>query len=140
MAENKTKATNASVDDYIAAIADEERRGDCLALVKLMSHITNEKPVMWGPSIVGFGHYHYRYDSGREGDACVAGFSSRKPDISVYLTASGPHQDVLLKKLGKHKMAKCCLSIRRLSTIDMKVLEQLITESVVEIKRRYPTP
>jgi len=85
MAENKTKATDASVDSYIAAIEDEVRRKDCQALAKLMAKVTKEKPQMWGPSIVGFGSYHYKYASGREGDTCLVGFSSRKGDISVYI-------------------------------------------------------
>ena len=137
MAENKTKVTNASVDDYLAAIEDSTRRADCTALVKLMVEITKQPPVMWGSSIVGFGSYHYKYESGREGDACVTGFSSRKGDISVYLSASGAQQEQLLAKLGRHKMGKACLSIRRLSEIDLKVLEQLIADSVAEVRRRY---
>ena len=92
---------------------------------------------MWGNSIVGFGSYHYRYDSGREGDACATGFSARKSDISVYLSASGERQEQLLAQLGRHKMGKACLSIRRLSEVDVNVLEQLVVDSVAEIKRRY---
>lgn len=137
MAENKTKVTNASVDDYLAAIEDSTRRADCTALVKLMVKITKQPPAMWGSSIVGFGSFHYKYDSGREGDACVTGFSSRKSDISVYLSASGAQQEQLLAKLGRHKMGKSCLYIRRLSEVDLKVLEQLIADSVVEVRRRY---
>ena len=87
MAEPKTKATRASVDKYLAAIGDEQRRDDCRALVKLMTRATKEPPVMWGPSIVGFGSYHYRYASGHEGDSCLAGFASRKGDISIYVTS-----------------------------------------------------
>src|SRR5262245_23420952 len=105
MAELKTKATRASVAAYIAAIEDEERRADCKALVKLMTSITRKPATMWGPSIVGFGSYHYRYKSGHEGDMCIAGFSSRKPNISIYLLAQGPAQRELLARLGKHKMA-----------------------------------
>lgn len=137
MAENKTKPTDASADDYIDAIEGEERRDDCRALVKLMSKITKHKPVMWGPSIVGFGRYHYKYDSGREGDSCLTGFSSRKGDISVYLVASGPDQENLLKRLGKHKMGKACLYIRKLRDVDLKILEQLVSGSVAEVKHRF---
>jgi hypothetical protein len=137
MAENKTKATKASVDDYIAAIEDETRRKDCEALSKLMAKATKHKPTMWGTAIVGFGTYHYKYDSGREGDSCLTGFSSRKGDISVYLLASFPGRDELLAKLGKHKMAKACLYIRKLSDIDPKVLAQMVTASAAEVQRRH---
>jgi len=137
MTENKTKATDASVDTYLAAIENEGRRKDCEAITRLMSTITNSKPRMWGTSIVGFDSFHYKYQSGREGDAGVTGFSSRKGDISVYLAASGAHQEQLLAQLGRHKMGKCCLYIRKLADIDMDVLEQLIKESITEVKRRY---
>ena len=137
MAENKTKPTDASVNDYIAAIDNESRRKDCNALAKLMAKATKQKPKMWGTSIVGFGACHYKYDSGREGDSCITGFSSRKGDISVYLTAGFPGQDELLSKLGKHKMGKVCLYIRKLSDVDGKVLEQLVVGSVAEVRRRY---
>src|SRR5436309_268226 len=96
MAENKTKATDASVTGYLASIEDTARRKDCEALVKLMTKATNQKPKMWGSSIVGFGSYHYKYDSGREGDSCITGFSSRKGDISIYLTAGFAGRDELL--------------------------------------------
>jgi hypothetical protein len=137
MAKTKTKATGASVEAYLDAIKDEVRRKDCDFLVKLMKKITGQPPKMWGPSIVGFDSYHYRYESGHEGDACVAGFSSRKPDLTVYVLASGPGQEELLSRLGKHKMGKACLYIRRLSDVDTKVLERLISGSVAEVKRRY---
>ena len=137
MAENKTKPTDASVEDSLAAIEDETRRSDCAALVRLMSRITKQPPKMWGSSIVGFGSYHYKYESGREGDAGLTGFSSRKGDISVYLVASGAEQEQLLAKLGKHKMGKACLYIRRLSDVDTRVLERLVARSVAEVRRRY---
>jgi len=137
MAENKTRATTASVDAYIEAIADESRREDCKALARLMARATKHKPVMWGTSIVGFGSYHYKYDSGREGDSCLVGFSSRKGDISVYLLASFPGRDELLARLGKHKTAKGCLYVRKLGDIDTRVLGQLATGSAAEVMRRY---
>ncbi|MGH8107393.1 MAG: DUF1801 domain-containing protein [Arenimonas sp.] len=137
MAENKTKVTDASVDAYLSAIENDARRKDCEAIAALMARITKCPPKMWGSSIVGFDTYHYKYASGREGDACVAGFSSRKGDISVYLTGEGVNQEQLLAKLGRHKMGKCCLYIRKLEDIDMVVLEKLISESVTEMKRRY---
>jgi hypothetical protein len=138
MAENKTKATAASVAGYIAAIADEARRTDCATLVKLMSKATKQQPKMWGPSIVGFGSYHYKYESGHEGDSCLTGFSSRKPDITLYLGASFPGRDALLPKLGKHKVGGGCLYVRRLSDVDPKVLERLVVGSVAARKRSHP--
>ncbi len=137
MAENKTKATGASVENYLAAIADEARRKDCQVLVKLMTKATKEQPKMWGTSIVGFGSYHYKYESGREGDSCLTGFASRKGDISVYIVASSAGQEKLLAKLGKHKMGKGCLYVRRLSDVDLEVLEQLVAGAVAERKRRH---
>ena len=137
MAENKTQPTDASVAAYLAAIKDDERRKDCQAISALMTRITGCKPVMWGTGIVGFDSYHYKYASGREGDAAVTGFSSRKAEISVYLAASGPDQERLLTRLGRHKMGKCCLGIRKLVDVDMAVLELLVVNSVAEVKRRY---
>ena len=137
MAENKTKATEASVDSYLSAIEDEARRKDCEALAKLMTKATKQQPKMWGTNIVGFGSYHYRYESGREGDSCLTGFSSRKGDISIYLVASILGQEELLSKLGRHKMGKGCLYVHKLSDVDLKVLEQLIIGTVAERKRRY---
>ena len=137
MAENKTKATQASVDGYIAVIGDESRRKDCEALAKLMAKATKQKATMWGTSIVGFGSYHYKYESGREGDSCLTGFSSRKGDISIYLVSDFPARDALLATLGKHKMAKACLYVRKLSDVDLKVLEQLIVGSVEQRKRNH---
>ncbi len=137
MAESKTKPTAASVEAYIAAIEGEERRADCRELVRLMSKVTTKPAAMWGTSIVGFDSYHYTYASGHGGDSCVTGFSSRKGDISVYLTAGFPGQEDLLARLGRHKMGKACLSIRRLSDVDMKILEKLVAGSVAETRRRY---
>jgi hypothetical protein len=137
MAENKTKVTQASVESYFSTIKDETRRKDCEALAKLMIKATEQQPKMWGTGIVGFGSYHYRYESGREGDSCLTGFSSRKGDISVYLTADFPERDELLAKLGRHKMAKACLHVRKLSDVDLKVLERLVAGSVKERKRRH---
>ena len=137
MAENKTKETDASVEAYLAAIEDEVRRAECRALAKLMTKITKLPPRMWGTSIVGFGSYHYRYASGREGNAGLTGFSSRKGSIAVYLVASFEGQNELLAQLGRHKMGKACLYIRRLADVKLKLLEQLVAGSVAEIRRRY---
>lgn len=137
MAENKTKATEASVGSYLSAIEDEDRRKDCEDLSKLMTRATRQKPKMWGTSIVGFGSYHYKYESGREGDMCLVGFSSRKGDISIYGMAEFPGQDKLFAKLGKHKMGKGCLYVRKLADIDPKIFEQIVAGSIAERKRRY---
>ncbi len=138
MAEAKTKPTQASVEQYIAAIADSDRRAEAESLLKLMHRATKQAPVMWGPSIVGFGKYKYTYASGRSGESCATGFAARKGDISVYLVAEGPSQQELLSRLGKHKMGKACLSFKRLAEVDLKVLEQLVSESYAEVHRRHP--
>ena len=130
MAENKTKPTEASVDGYLDAIDDEARRKDCKALAKLIAKVTKLKPKMWGTAIVGFGTLKYKYESGREGETCLIGFSSRKGDISIYGTASAPRREALLAKLGKHKTGKGCLYIGKLQDVDVGVLEKLIAESV----------
>ena len=137
MTKSKTAPTSVSVDEHIAAIPDEDRRRDCQTLVRLLGKITKEKPRMWGPTIVGFGSYHYRYESGREGDSCLTGFAARGRELVVYLVAGGPDQEALLSKLGRHRMGKACLYIRRLSEVDMVVLEQLVSGSVAEVKRRH---
>ena len=129
MAENKTKQTVASVDSYLAAIKDETRREDCEALVKLMRKATKHFAKMWGSSIVGFGSYHYKYESGREGDMCLVGFSPRKSAISVYGLKAAPSHEELIPQLGKHKAGKGCLYIKSLSDIDLKVLEKLIADA-----------
>lgn len=139
MAQNKTQATKASVAAYLAAIADESRRKDCKAVAALMQKVTGCKPKMWGPSIVGFDSYHYTYDSGREGDSCVVGFSSRKTDLVLYLTTGFDKAKPLLAKLGKHKAAKACLYIKRLADVDVGVLEKLVQQSVAEMRKGYPT-
>lgn len=138
MAENKTKLTEASVEDYLTAITDQTRRDDCVALSALMAKATKQQPKMWGTSIVGFGSYHYKYESGREGDSCLTGFSSRKSDISIYLTASFPGIEELYAKLGKHKLGKACLYVRKMSDVDLDILTKLIKGSYSERKNRHP--
>jgi hypothetical protein len=142
MAELKTRPTDVAVRDHLAAIEDDARRGDCEALVELMTRVTGHEPVMWGPSIVGFDRYHYRYASGHEGDAAVVGFASGKRQITLYL-APGFESDAtreLLARLGKHKLGKGCLYLKRLSDVDPEALEELVRWSVAEIRRRYPRP
>ena len=137
MAENKTKPTEVSVAAFIAALPDEAKRADAKALVKLMQSATGEKPKMWGPSIIGFGTHHYKYESGREGDSCVVGFSSRKSDIAIYIVADFPGREDILRELGKHKLGKGCLYIRRLDDVDKKALERIIAASFAERKKKH---
>jgi hypothetical protein len=137
MAEAKTKPTQVSAEEYVALIPDPARRADCQELLGLMRRVTKHPPVMWGASIVGFGSYQYTYASGHSGEACATGFAARKSDISIYLMADTPSQQQLLSRLGKHKMGKACLSIKRLADVDLTVLEQLISESFDDINRRY---
>lgn len=138
MAENKTKPTAASVAAYIDSRASEEQRADCAELMALLKKITRQPAKMWGPSIVGYGVYHYTYESGRTGEAPLAGFAIRGRELVVYLLAEGDKQAALLAKLGKHKMSKACLYFKRLADLDKSVLEQLVANSIAETKRRYP--
>src|SRR5262249_22677004 len=126
MAENKTKCTEASVQNYLDAIGDEARRRDCHALALLMSKAAKHPPAMWGTSIVGFGRYHYKYDSGREGDMCLVGFSSRKGDISLYGLNATTGAEGLFAKLGKHKAGKGCVYIKTLADVDQNILTELV--------------
>ena len=138
MAENKTKATDASVEAYIAERASQEQRADCSTLMAMLESITSQKPKMWGPSIVGYGTCRYIYESGRAGDMPLAAFAIRGRELVVYLTAESEEQQARLSRLGKHKMGKSCLYIKRLADVDRAVLEQLVVGSVDEAKRRYP--
>jgi Domain of unknown function (DU1801) len=136
----KTKPTEVSADGHIAAIANEEQRNDAQTLVALMRRVTKQEPRMWGPSIVGFGSYHYKYASGHEGDSALAGFAARGRELVVYIAAGFEGRDVLLAKLGEHRTGKVCVYIRRLANVDLKVLETLIARSVADTKSRYPQP
>jgi hypothetical protein len=135
MAELKTKPTAVSVDAFIAAIADEARRADCLTLVDLMRKVTKQEPTMWGPSIIGFGSIHYRYDTGHEGDTCLLGFASRKPDITIYLNAAMMVVCDAIRSLGKCKASKGCLYIRRLADVDLAALRRLLTTAAAHNKK-----
>ena len=139
MAELKTKQTEASVEEYLDTIKDPRRRADCEAISALMMRVTKFDPKMWGSSIVGFGSYHYRYETGREGDACLAGFSFRRPEIVVYIADGCESREKLLQQIGKHRTGKVCLYIKRLSDIDVGVLEKLVKASVAEMRRKYPS-
>lgn len=138
MAETKTKPTGASVDAYLASRASPEQLADCKAIMAMCKRVTKQKPYMWGPSIVGYGSYTYRYESGHSGDAPIAGFAIRGRELVVYLGVDDPGQSKLLAKLGKHKMGKSCLYFKQLADLDVKVLESLIAASVAEVKRRFP--
>jgi len=129
VAENKTQATDASVEAFLAKVEPEQRRADGRAVTEMMARITGEPATMWGPSIIGFGTHHYRYESGREGDICRIGFSPRKAQLVFYIGAGSGRLDPLLAQLGKHSTGKGCLYIKSLADVKQAVLEQLITES-----------
>jgi len=137
MAENKTKPTDASVEEYIASRASEAQRADCEELMTLLKRITGQEPRMWGPSIVGYGSYRYAYESGRTGEAPLAAFAIRGRDLVVYLEPDEESHRALLPRLGKHSMGKSCLYFRRLSDLDRSVLEQLVVNSIPEVEKRH---
>lgn len=138
MAEQKTRATTVPVADYLAGITDPARRADCAALAALMEKASGAPATMWGPSIIGFGHYRYTYESGHSGEACLVGFAARKNDLSLYLSACAPGRAELLARLGKHKTGKGCVYIKRLADIDLDVLEQMVRLSIADTRARYP--
>jgi hypothetical protein len=134
-AELKTKVSKASVDDFLNSIEDEQKRADCFEIAKIMTQVTKEKPKMWGASIVGFGTYHYKGASGREGDWMLTGFSPRKQNLTLYLMGGFDMHKDLLKKLGKFKTSVGCLYIKKLDDVDKKVLKQLVTQTVKTMKK-----
>ncbi len=138
MADNKTKPTKLSAAAFIDKLTDQTKRADARALVKLMQSATGEKPKMWGPSIIGFGSYHYTYDSGREGDMPLAGFSPRKAATVLYSMTGFSGAEGLLAKLGKHTVGGGCLYIKKLADVDRKVLQALVVKSVAARRARYP--
>ena len=138
MAEPKTRATNARVSDFLAGIRDAKKRADCKVIGAMMHRATGKRATMWGSSIVGYGSYHYEYASGRQGESMECGYSPRAQSISVYIMPGFKPFSGLMKKLGKYKTGKSCLYIRRLDDVDAQVLEELIEESVKEMRRRYP--
>jgi len=137
MAENKTKPTDAGVEEYIDSRASGPQRADCEELMTLFKSITGQEPRMWGPSIVGYGSYRYTYPSGRSGEAPLAAFAIRGRDLVVYLEPEEGSQKALLARLGKHSMGKSCLYFKRLSDLDRSVLEQLVVNSITEVEQRY---
>ena len=139
MATNKTTPNDQSVKQFLAAIPDEQKRTDSWKLLELMQMVTRMEPKMWGSSIVGFGSYHYKYESGREGDAILAGFSPRKQNLAIYCMGGLEAHDDLLKKLGKYTLGKGCLYIKRLADIDVPTLKRLIEESFEQRKQKATT-
>lgn len=137
MAENKTKETKVSVSAFLKSVDHDTRRADSLQLKALMDRITSWKARMWGPTIVGYGKYHYKYDSGREGDSFITGFSPRKQSMVVYIMPGFSEYGDLMAKLGKYKTGRSCLYINKLDDIDVKVLERLIRKSVAYMKKKY---
>lgn len=138
MAEPKTRPTTASVEAFLAKVADEGRREDCRALAKLMKQVTRQDPVMWGPSIVGFGSYRYVYASGKTAEWPLVGFSPRKQDLTIYVMGDFARREALLAKLGKHKASKACVYVKRLADVDAGVLKELVAESVRHLKAKHP--
>ena len=136
MAELKTKVNEASVNKFLNSVADKQKREDSYVILELMKKITKCEPKMWGSSIVGFGSYHYKYESGREGDICLIGFSPRKQNLTLYIMSGFSKYANLMKKLGKYKTGKACLYINKLDDIDIKVLKELINESVKTLKNK----
>ena len=138
MAKNKTQPTARSVEDFLAAVTPDARREDARALCTLMARLTSEPPVLWGPTIIGFGSYHYRYDSGREGDIIRVGFSPRKPATVLYIHGGFARYEALVAQLGKVSRGKSCIYVKRLADLDLGVLETLIAESLADLSRIHP--
>ena len=138
MSQNKTQATDAPVTDFIAGVDHPTRKSDSEALDALFRKVTGWKPQMWGPSIIGYGSYHYVYDSGREGDFLATGFSPRKANLSIYVMPGYQDYGSILDRLGKHKMGKSCLYINKLADVDLSVLEELIRQGLADLEQKYP--
>ncbi|MEZ4828776.1 MAG: DUF1801 domain-containing protein [Bacteroidia bacterium] len=138
MAENKTKKTSQSVTEFLNAVEPEHRRQDCFTVLKMMETLTGQKPKMWGPAIVGFGDYHYKYESGREGDFFRIGFSPRKQNLTLYIMAGFDRYEEIMERLGKYKTGKSCLYINKLTDIDMDVLKELSQASLAYMAAKYP--
>jgi len=137
MAQNKTQPTQLKVSDFISGIEDKIKRDDCRELMKLMSKITGNRAKMWGAAIVGYGKYHYKYESGREGDFFLTGFSPRKQALSIYIVSGFSINPELMEKLGKYKTGKSCLYVKKLDDVDRSALAQLVKESVAYIRKKY---
>lgn len=138
MAEQKTRPTAVSVEDFIAAVENPKRREDARVLVRLMAEISGEPAMMWGPSIIGFGRYHYRYDSGHEGEAPLLGFSPRKANLVLYMTACHDERADFLNRLGKHRSGQSCVYVNRLSDVDLDVVAEMARWTIKTTKERFP--
>jgi len=139
MAKNKTTETNSSVTEFVNKVENEVKRNDSFKLIEILKSITGFEPKMWGPTIIGFGNYHYKYESGHEGDAPLAGFSPRKDSLVVYFAPEYENREVLLSQLGKHKSSKACVYVKKLSDIDIKILEIMIVNSMTHTMKLYPS-
>lgn len=140
MPKNKTTETETSVIDFTNTFVDDEaKRNDAFELIKIIQEVTGFEPKMWGPSIIGFGSYHYKYASGHEGDAPLAGFSPRKGAISLYVYLPEENREQLLSKFGKHRAAKGCIYVKKLSDIDVEILKKMVSASVEYLQKLYPT-
>jgi hypothetical protein len=135
--DNKTDWTDASVDDFIAGQPSEQVRDDSRILIELMTRVTGQQPRMWGPTIVGFGSYHYRYASGREGDAPLAAFSPRRPELVIYAMPEALDRETMAR-LGKHRATTSCVYVKRLDDIDLGVLTTLVEQSIALVETTYP--
>ena len=139
MADNKTKPTGESVNAFLDSVENEQRRKDAYQVLEMMREITGEEPKMWGPSMIGFGTYHYKYATGREGDAFIVGFSPRKAALTLYVLMEFDGYEALMSRLGKYTTSKACLYVKRLSDLDQDVLRELITQTYQHMKAQYPT-
>lgn len=139
MTENKTKMTDVDPEAFIGAVEHPTRRADAITLLDLMRRVTGCEPKMWGPSIVGFGRYHYRYDSGREGDFMLTGFSPRKANLAIYVMPGYDELGDQLAELGKHRLGKSCLYINKLADVNLDVLEHIVADGVATMRREYET-
>ena len=137
MSDLKTTPNNASVEDFLNQVEPEQKRQDAFEILRMMKEVTGAEPQMWGPSIVGFGSYRYKYDSGREGDWFLVGFSPRKQNLTLYIMAGFKRYEELLAKLGKHKTGKSCLYLNKLADVDQKVLREMVAASVEYLSKKY---
>lgn len=137
--ENKTQPTEQSVESFLDSVEDERKRVDCYTLLELIGEITGDKPVMWGSSIIGFGTYHYKYASGREGDFMVTGFSPRKRNLTIYVMPGFDQYEQMLSRLGKYKTGRSCLYVNKLADVDMDILRELLSAGVKYMREKYQT-
>ncbi len=137
MATNKTQPNDNDVNAFIASVDDDKKKADCFKLIEIMEGITHEPPKMWGSSIVGFGNYHYKYESGREGNFFIVGFSPRKQNLTMYIMPGFERYEELMARLGKYKTGKSCLYVKKLDDIDQDILKEIIADSVSYMNKKY---